>query len=149
MAEDVREAILARMLVLLNAIPGEGDVARNQIVNDDGSPLRLVLIDGEEVLLDDGGLSNKPKLSPRPMKMYPLVVVGSIAKPKEIGTDLSVRRGKIIKAIETDSELAALTVKNTGGRYTGIDNTFAAAFLTLAQAPMRFEFTYLLRPSEF
>jgi hypothetical protein len=149
MAEDIREAILARLLVVMQSIPGESDVARNKLLNDDGSLQQLVLVDGEEVLFDDGGLSKRPKLSQRQMKMYPLAVVGSIAKSKDVGSDLSARRGKIIKAIEADAELALLTVKNEGGRYVGIDNNFAAAYLTLAQAPMRFEFTYLLRPSQF
>ena len=148
MAEDVREAILARMLVVLNAIPGEGDVARNVTINDDGSPQRLALLDGAEDLVPDEGLSNRPPLAPRIMKMYPLTLVGSSAKAKDVGSDTSTRRGRIIKAIEGDPTLIGLTYKGKGGRYVGIENSLALGILTLDQAAMKFEFTYVLRPDQ-
>jgi len=149
MSEDVREAILARILVVLQGIPGETDVARNLIVNDDLSPHRLVLLDGSE---DCDSLAdlNRPPLVQRITRMYPLVNVASMAKARDLGAGLSSRRGKIIKAIEGDSALIALTAKNDGGRYIGIDNALLAqGLLPLGDMPMKFVFAYMLRPSQF
>jgi hypothetical protein len=149
MSEDVREAILARMFIVFTGITGEIDVARNQIFNDDGSPRRLALLDGAEDIVPDDGLSNRPALSQRIMRMYPLTLVGSAAKAKDIGSDVSTRRRRIITAIEGDSTLQGLTYKGKGGRYVGIENTLALGILTLDQTALKFEFTYVLRPSQF
>jgi len=149
MAEDIREAILAQMLAVMQNITGETDVVRNQIVNDDGSAHRLALLDGAEDLVPDDGLSNRPPLAPRIMKMYPLTLVGSSAKAKDIGADVSARRARIISAIEGDPTLIGLTYKGKGGRYVGIENTLALGILTVDQAALKFEFTYVLRPSQF
>lgn len=150
MAEDVREAILARMLAVLQGIPGEDDVARNSTVDDDGASLqRISLLDGAEDIVPDEGLANRPALAQRLMRMYPLTLVGSAAKAKDVGSSISSRRAKIIQAIEGDSTLAGLTYKGKGGRYVGIENTLALGILTFDQAALKFEFTYLLRPSQF
>lgn len=149
MAEDVREAILARMLVVMKAIPGETDALRNATISDDGSPRKLVLLDGDEQC-DSLGDLNRPPLAQRITRMYPIIVVASMAKAKDVGSDLSSRRGKVIKAIEGDADLIALTAKGQGGRYIGIDpNLLAMGLLPLGDSPLKFEFTYLLRPSQF
>jgi hypothetical protein len=162
MAEDAREAIMSRLLVLLAGIP-EVNVARNQIILGDVDRDQISLLEGSEEASDREPV-NLPADAPLVIYMYPQIVLSVFAAASEIGPKLSNLRGKIIKAITTDTTLTDLTVKSRGisyGRNTrikigtsfsirpvGLSTELAVGQATWGQMFLNFKFAYVLRLDE-
>lgn len=145
---DVREALLARLVVLLGGLVGIDRVSRNVLVDDDNNQHRITIMEGDEVAAETDPV-NRPPTAPRVVHMQPQILISAQAKSTEVGSDLSTIRGKIIKAIAADSDLIALTLNGRGGRYVGMESDLAFARAMSGQMALKFEFTYVLRPDQF
>jgi hypothetical protein len=144
---DVREAIIARMMVLLAAIPGVDEVTRNVIVADDDTSRtkRIALLEGDEMAAEEDPVA-RPANAPRTIHMHPQMLLSNFAKSVDVGTGLAAVRAAIIKSFASDSQLIALTLNNRGGRYLGMDSDLVFAGAMLGQTSLKFQFTYVLRP---
>jgi hypothetical protein len=149
MAEDVREAILSRLETLLGGLMGLDKVERNIPLDDDsGDVRRIVILEGDETIPDDQP-TNRPGISPQTVYMHPQIELRNFAKASDVGPNLSVMRGLVIKAVTTDSALAELTVKGYGGRYIGMESDLVFARAMSGTIALKFQFAYVLRPDEF
>lgn len=148
MAEDVREAILLRLVSLLGALPNIDEVSRNVLIDDDGNLHRITVMEGEEIASEADPV-NRPAIAPRVVRMQPQIILSASAKSKDVGSDLSTMRGMVIKAIVTDSPLIALTLNSGGVRYIGMESDLAFGRTMLGQMALKFQFTYALRPDQF
>jgi hypothetical protein len=144
---DIRESILTRLQAVISDAATGIEVKRNALTGDDGAPYRVVLLDGDEEA-NDADSDTRPPTAPRIIRMYPLVVISAAAKAINVGSDLSVLRAALIKAIEADTALAALTINSRGGRYVGIDGSLGLGAVTFGQTALKFRFSYLLLPNQ-
>lgn len=146
---DTRETIIARLLVLLAAIPGVDEVARNVIVADDDTtrPKRITLLEGDEMAAEEDPVA-RPANAPRTIHMHPQILLSNFAVSKDVGTGLAAVRTSIIKSFALDSQLLALTLNNRGGRYLGMESDLVFAGAMLGQTSLKFQFTYVLRPDQ-
>jgi hypothetical protein len=107
---DKREAILARLLVVLDAVEGVETVVRNRgEIPADKRPA-IELWDGDEKA--DAAAFNKgrPAYAPNLMAMTPgLYLVLASINPDTIGTELNALRASVIKAVLEDTTLKNLT----------------------------------------
>lgn len=146
---DVREAILARLLVLMGGIAGIGEVSRNVLAGDDaaGTPKQITVLEGDEIASEYDPAA-RPATAPRVVHMHPQILLSNFAGTADVGPGLSAMRAAIVKAIATDATLVGLTLNNRGGRYIGMESDLAFARAMLGQMAMKFEFTYVLRPDQ-
>lgn len=150
MAEDVREAILARLEVLL-ALTGVDQVARNELTSDDGVAVgkkRIVILEGDETVSEQES-GSKPANAPRTIYMHPQIMLQNFASSADVGSGLSTIRGQVIQAIATDDTLIQLTVKNQGGKYMGLESDLGFARAMNGEVSLKFQFCYELRPDQF
>lgn len=151
MAEDVREAILSRLEVLLK-LPGVDQVVRNVDIADDAGAdagKRIIsILEGDEVTSDQEP-TNRPATTPQTVHMHPQILLTNFNTSEKVGPGLSAMRGAVIKAIATDSVLIAKTIKKRGGVYMGMESDLAFSRSMLGNVALKFQFTYLLRPDQF
>lgn len=150
MAEDVREAILARLETLLGGLSGVDKIDRNAPLDDDaGSDTRrIVILEGDEGIPETEP-DNKPATAPRTIYMHPQVMLCNFASSADLGPNLSAMRGAVIKAIATDATLINLTVKGHGGKYLGLESDLMFARAMNGHVALKFQFAYTLRPDQF
>jgi hypothetical protein len=119
---DVREDILARLLVVVASIPNIKFAQRNNIeIPEDQLPAALVF-DGDEETNDASDLSMRPANRPTMVRMHPEIVIAQQAD--EVGSDLTTLRRELIKRVTTDTVLNEQIVKtgrngNGAIRYLG------------------------------
>jgi hypothetical protein len=106
---DVREDILARLLVVVASIPNIKFAQRNNIeIPEDQLPAALVF-DGDEETNDASDLSMRPANRPTMVRMHPEIVIAQQAD--EVGSDLTTLRRELIKRVMTDTVLNEQIVK--------------------------------------
>lgn len=150
MAEDVREAIMARLVVLMGTISGVDEVARNVLVLDDeeGKTRRITILEGDEMSSDQEPVKRRPPNSPLVIHMHPQILLSNFADTSLVGSGLSAMRTAIIKKVAADTALTALTLDNLGGRYLGMESDLAFARAMAGETALKFQFTYVLRPDQ-
>ena len=149
MAEDIREAILARLETLLGGMVGIDKVARNLPLDDDSGDIRrIVILEGDEAAPEQEP-NNKPATSVQTIYMHPQIELRNFAAPSDVGPNLSTMRGLVIKAIATDAELIGHTIKGLGGRYIGMESDLVFARAMSGTVALKFQFAYSLRPDQF
>jgi hypothetical protein len=148
MAEDVREAILARLVVLMGSVVGTDSVSRNVIIDDDGNAKRITVMEGEEIASDADPV-NRPPTAPRIVHMQPQLILSAQANSAEVGSDLSNLRGHAIKLIASDTTLISLTLNGRSGRYIGMESDLAFGKAMFGQMALKFQFSYVMRPDQF
>ena len=152
MAEDVREAILSRLVALLK-LPGVDVVGRNINLSDDAgfetrNRKRIIsILEGDEITSDQEP-TTRPANTPQTVHMHPQIVLVNFAAVDQVGSGLSAMRGAVIKAIATDATLIGLTIKNRGGVYMGMESDLGFARAMLGNVALKFQFSYLLRPDQ-
>jgi hypothetical protein len=119
---DVREDILARLLVIGAAIPNIRSAQRNNVdIPEDQLPA-VIIFDGDEETDDGSDLSQRPANRPTVVQMRPEIHVAGWGD--EVTLDVPTMRRELIKRVLNDTELNDLIVKTAragGGaiRYLG------------------------------
>lgn len=150
---DKREAILARLLTIAAGLDGIVYAARNDInIGEEQLPAAIVL-DGEEEVDDDLLRRNVPALAPMLVHMTPLVSLWVSESTAEVGSALNALRAGLIRAVLSDSELAALAGAGGGRssgavRYLGCTPGMQEGRAVIGNIVPRFRISYLLDPSE-
>ena len=109
MSVDVREDILARLLVVVAAIPGMKSFHRNNVdITEDQLPAAIVF-DGDETTVA-GNDGSRPSNRPLLVEMTPEIVIAE--QSGEVGSDLTTLRRELIKRVLLDTELNAMTGSN-------------------------------------
>jgi hypothetical protein len=155
---DKREAILQRMLSILQGIPGpavvdgEPSIFRNRGEVPVEKMPALVLLDGRETI----NISTHAKggiLAPTVFTLRPQVFV--ILKPTNridndgIGEELSDYRMKLLKAFSGDEDLIFMLGSNGEIQYLGHETDMQTGSTMLGQMQMNFSLNYTLNPKDF
>ena len=143
---DVREAILARLLVVCSEVEGILNAFRNKASISENMQPALAIYDADEEGYDDP--KGRPTIAHRRVLMTPQIVVLHGAAASEVGTDVNVLRARVIKAIMTDAALAALTLDREGVRYEGCTTELAMGRQMNASFGISISFTYMLKPAD-
>jgi hypothetical protein len=157
MSFDKREAILERMLAILQAISATFTTDTPTVFRNRGEiPVEklpaLTLLDGSETIAistsGKGGI-----LAPTIFTLTPQVFV--VLKPtpdasnEGIGEALSAYRMKLLKAFATDEELVGMLGANGEINYLGFESDMQTGSTMLGQMHFRFSLNYVLSPSDF
>lgn len=145
---DVREQILARLLVVCRSVKGITGAYRNPEVTQSASLPLIAVYDGSEEADEDD--PRRSSQSPRRVTMSVQVwaILGS--EPENVGTQMNLYRARIIKAVLNDATLQSLTGTSAVGdvRYTGCATHTEAGTKLFGQMRLDFALSYILRASD-
>lgn len=144
---DIREEILARLLIVVGVVVGTDKAFRNQIEIPESARPAIVILDADEIADEADNNRKRPAISPRIVSMSPEIYILVGSKPADIGTDLNTLRTALIKAILTDDSLVALC-HDGQVIYDGFSTGLAAGRSMEGEAGVSFTFPYVLRPSQ-
>ena len=148
---DVREDILARLLVVVATIPNLRSAHRSNIdINETQLPA-VVVLDGDEDTNDSTDFSMRPANRPTVVHMTPGLMI--VDQGDLVGSDLSVMRRALIKLVLTDTELNEQIVKtgkfgNGAIRYLGCQTDLGWARELHGALALQFLFKYTLNPND-
>lgn len=143
---DVREAILARLVVIAGTIDGVSTVQRNNL-NVSETAITIVVFDGDEKADEDDPPARGPK-APRRMIMLPQLLITLPEKARDVGTVLNAFRAKLIHAVLFDNSLTALTWNGRGARLAATQTSLAWGRTMMGEMGVSFAIPYLLRPDQ-
>lgn len=153
---DTREAILQRLLVILQGIPTQigydvHTVFRNRgELKEDKRP-SIVLLDGVEDIRTRYDGRGRVFMSPTVMTLSPQIFV--LLKPRPlpdnagVGAELSTFRAAVIKAIAADKTLAQLCGSNGGIILNRTETDMQTGSTLEGQLRLDFAVDYVLDPS--
>jgi hypothetical protein len=148
---DVRENILARLVVIVGTMPSIKQVYRNNVdLTEDDLPAAAVL-DGDEETDDTSDRSMRPPDRPTLATMHPEIIIFKLAP--QVGPDISTLRRELIKLVLYDTELNEQIVKtgrygNGAIRYLGCQTDLGWERSMFGALKANFQFRYALRPSD-
>lgn len=145
---DKREQILEKIKTVLADIEGVQFVGRNLDQLPADKRPALLILDGDEEGLRDADGRNRGAGSPNRVKLKPeIYITMDSRKPqnKDLGRDLNLLRGKVIKALVFNVELTGLC-ENVF--YAGAVSDLAKGREMLGQMGLAIEFTYFLKPAD-
>lgn len=148
---DVREDILARLLMVVATIPNIRSAHRNNVdITEDQLPAALVL-DGDEDSDGASDVSMKQPHRPYNVQMTPEIIIAQQAD--EVGSDLTTLRRELIKRVLTDTELNEQIVKtgrhgNGAIRYLGCQTDLGWMRSLHGALRAQFLFKYTLKPED-
>ncbi len=144
---DVREDILARLLVVVAAIPNIRSAARNNVEIPEDQQPHAFIFDGDE---DSDGASDiasgRPGRRSYLVRMTPEIVIGQQAA--EVGSELTTFRRELIKRVLNDTELNELVGGNGAIRYLGCQTHFSWGRTLQGELHAQFMFKYALKIEE-
>lgn len=145
---DKREDILVRLLAVCRTVVGVAKVVRNEQVTDDWDFPALILLDADEEADDAAFGRNRPPQAPKLVTMTPelYVILGEV--PEAVGTELNRLRVRILKAVLTDAELAAIVGTNGEIRYESCATGLVRGRQIIGEMGLVFAFVYLLEPTK-
>jgi hypothetical protein len=143
---DTREAILLRLVAIAATIPGIKEVFRNNIRPPEANLPAILVLDGDEAAAETDPNSHGSR-GPRRMIMTPQLLIVLPEKASDVGSTLNAYRAKLIKAIATDVDLAALTINRLGGRLHSTQTSLAWGRSMLGEMGVAFAITYALDPN--
>lgn len=143
---DVREDILARLLVLLAGIPNIRSAQRNDVDTSESRMPAAIVFDGDEET--SGAEDRSARLSPRPyiVRMMPEIVV--VEQHEEAGTELTTFRREIIKRVLNDAVLIEHVGGNGAIRYLGCQTDIGWMRERYVAVGVQFMFQYSLKIEE-
>lgn len=144
---DRREQILARLIVIAEAIPGIAKAARNRQDVSGAARPAIIITDGHEVS-DPQPNTSRPSNAPALIDMTPEIVILYAAKSEDVGSGINTLRRYLIKAVLTDTELQASVGTNGFIRYDGLLNELTRAKDVAAETNVNFTIRYPLIVSE-
>ncbi|WP_217577324.1 hypothetical protein [Mesorhizobium sp. GbtcB19] len=146
---DAREAILQRLVAIAETFKtadGIKTVYRNNMRPPEANLPAILVLDG-----DEQGDENDPKSrgarGPRRMLMTPQMLIVLPEEAKNVGTVLNGLRAKLIKAVATDSDLAALTTNRIGPWLHSTQTSLAWGRSMLGEMGVAFAIPYYLDPA--
>jgi hypothetical protein len=142
---DIREAILARMLVIAEDVEDVELAARNKLTLDESQRPAIIILDGPETARNNEA-SRRPARAPRIIDMQPSVVVMVGAKAEDVGTLINLYRARYLKALTEDTEFLELTHDSEGFRYDGCTPTVEEGRVVEGQMEFHLSITYILQP---
>ena len=148
---DIREDILARLLVVVATIPNIRSAQRNNVELPEDLLPAAIVFDGDEETQDASDLSMRPPNRPTMVHMTPEIVIGQ--QTDEVGSDLTTLRRELLKRVLTDIELNQNIVKtgrfgNGAIRYLGCQTDFGWMRSLYGALRAQFLFKYALRPDD-
>ena len=144
---DIRESILARLVVIATAVTGVTTVVRNRGALTDAKRPAIIIMDADEVG-DDGDPDRRPPASMRRVGMTPQIYLLLSGNAESVGASLNALRAKTVKAIMQDATLIDLTLDNVGIRYDGCSTGLAMGRSMEGEMLLSFTFTYLLKAAD-
>ena len=144
---DIRESILARLVVIATAVSGVTTVVRNRGQLTDAKRPAIIIMDADETG-DDGDPPRHQPNAIRRVAMEPQIYLLLTGKSEDVGTSLNVLRAKVVKSIMTDTTLIDLTLDSTGVRYDGCSTGLAMGRSMEGEMLLSFTFTYLLKAAD-
>jgi hypothetical protein len=145
---DKREAILVRLVAIASGLPGIKTAVRNQDEVSERARPAIVVFDADEAADESNRERGRASHGPHLVEMSPEALILLGAPPDAIGTALNAMRAKLIKAVLTDNELAALTGTNGRARYAGCSTHLGPGRSMEGSMGVQFGFTYVLRPDQ-
>lgn len=143
---DVREAILARLVVIAEGIEGVDRVVRNDYAPNEKQTTVMVL-DADEAADEDDPVGRGP-LAPRRMTMTPQMLIAMAKGSGQIGSSLNAIRAALIYAVATDAPLITLTLNGRGARLHSTQTSLAWGRSMLGEMGVAFAIPYLLKPGD-
>ncbi len=143
---DRREAIIRRILVVLNETNLFVTVARNSLHMPDEICPGVVVFDADEVVASDhpDAESWSPPRRPQFMTMRPDICLRLTSKTKDMGSELNRLRAAVYLAIVSDQALHDLIGSNGRMMLDAARTQLAAGRQMTADMTMSFSFTYPL-----
>lgn len=145
MAEDRREDILARLEAICIDLEDADWAGRNRTLADQYDRNRITVLEGDEIV-PELAIGNRHAADKEQVMMIPELLIACAAKAADVGTVLNTMRGRLIKAVLTDTQLLALTLNSRGVRYGGLNSDLAFAALMEGKMSIKFRITYMLDP---
>jgi hypothetical protein len=148
---DIREDILARLVVIVAAMPSIKKVYRNYVDLVEADLPAASVLDSDEETNDATDASMHPPNRPTLATMTPEIIIYKIAP--QVGPDISVLRRELIKLVLYDIELNEQIVKtgrfgNGAIRYLGCQTDLAWERSMFGSLKARFSFKYALKPDD-
>src|SRR5262252_7227425 len=148
---DVREDILARLLVIVGSIPNMRSAQRNSVDFPEDLLPAAIIYDGDEESRDGTDLSMHPSNRPSMVHMTPEIIIAEQAN--EAGSDLTTLRRELVKSILTDTQLNEQIVKtgrfgNGAIRYLGCQTDVGWMRSMYGALRAQFLFKYALQPDQ-
>lgn len=155
---DKREAILERLLTILQGIPNtvgasEHTVCRNRGLLQDEALPALVLLDGNEVEAVTSERRGRTAMSAQVMQMLPQIFV--VLKPRDlpsnegVGEELNQFRAALIQAFNTDAQLLQLLGSNGQIVLRRVDTDLNTGNQLRGEAQFHFAINYVMNPAAF
>jgi hypothetical protein len=148
---DVREQILARLVVIVDGLADFKEVYRNYVdLNENDLPAAAVL-DGDEETDDANDRTQRPANKPTLATMTPEIIIFKIAP--QVGPDISVLRRQLVKAVLYDTALNQQIVKtgrygNGAIRYLGCQTDLGWERSMFGALKVNLLFKYALKPDD-
>lgn len=143
---DRREEILLRLMAILGGIAGIRKVARNSDEINERLRPAVSLFDGSEEAASETRPKQRSIAPPVPMVMTPDIVLLMGDSAADIGSAVNAMRAKIVKAVQTDTELAQLTTNGDGVAYLGCETNLERGRESEAEIALFFAVPYMLFP---
>lgn len=143
---DIRETILARLLVVAKTISGVELCERNlDDVADIATPA-IILFDGDE----DAFENNRARgMAPNTVEMFPTFEIHVGDVPENIGTTINGWRATLLRTILADETIESLCsgIPNGGIRYMRSSTGLSAGRNAIAKLTVDFGISYPFKPS--
>lgn len=147
---DRREQILARLFVIIGAVPGIKKALRNEIGLKPEEQPGVVLLDGDEELVVPSVRRPNQFLPQQIMKMrFQLYLQVKDMRPRnhDAGTVLNGFRILLMKALSQDVELRTLIGTNGALEYAGAITDLKAGAAQGGEMQLEFTCNYLFNPN--
>lgn len=142
----VRENILDRIYVGLQAVPGVKSTYRNAVDVPEKARPAIVLFSADQAPdADDDAGERRPPGAPRRVAATPGIVVLLARTQSTIapGTTLNAIRASILSVLLNDGTLAGLTLNGCGVRYLGSQTAYARGRSLSGEMQVSLQFDYL------
>lgn len=146
MSADPREDILARLGVILAAVPGIDHAQRNDLAVPESNGTYAILLDGDETASEAGFAKGRGPNGPNVIALMPEIYIVLEATAETAGPLMSRMRRRVIYAILNDSILTGLSM-NGDIRYEGLQTAMAMGRSIAAEMGLNFTFNYMLYPT--
>jgi hypothetical protein len=143
---DLREAILARLAVVLGGVEGVKAVGRNVLDVPGIARPALILHDGSEEFFDKPDQERRSRA--QRMELTPAIFVLVGADAVNVGSLLNTYRARVVPAVLGDAELSLLVNRNGEIRYHGCERHPATPESKEGRLELTFVFTYVFRPTD-
>jgi len=148
---DVRENVLARLVVIVATIPNIKSAQRNNVDMSEEQLPAAIVFDGDEETDDRSDVSMRPPNRPTLVTMLPEIVIAQ--QSDQAGSDITTLRRELIKRVLYDTELNNNIVKtgrngNGAIRYLGCQTDVGWMRSLHGALRAQFMFKYVLNPAD-